>query len=391
MPVAETRVLPVSVEALAERARSTAAALADEFAITAAEHDAAASFPFANFTRLHDAGLLSLTVPRRLGGIGGGLSDTVAVVREIARGEPSTALVLAMHCIHHATMPGRWPDSVAERLGRDSVRRVAPINALRVEPDLGTPARGGLPATVARRTPEGWRITGRKTYSTGVPILEWYAVWARTDGDDPEVGNFLVPARSPGVRIVETWNHLGLRASASHDVILADVLVPIDNALDTKDPAAWQTPDPANTAWSALVVAAIYAGIAEAARNWFVDFLKSRKPTNLGAPLASLPRFQEILGEIELLLSVNRRLLDSAAAETDRNAPPSSLESGMLKSAVTGNAIAAVEAALKVAGNPGLSRANPLERHYRDVLCGRVHTPQDDAVRASAGRAALSL
>ena len=58
---------------------------------------------------------------------------------------------------------------------------------------------------------------------------------------------------------------------------------------------------------------------------------------------------------------------------------------------MTNNAVAVVEDALSLAGNHGLSRTNPLERHYRDVLCGRVHTPQDDATRIIAGRLALGL
>jgi alkylation response protein AidB-like acyl-CoA dehydrogenase len=50
-----------------------------------------------------------------------------------------------------------------------------------------------------------------------------------------------------------------------------------------------------------------------------------------------------------------------------------------------------VEEALSLTGNHGLIRSNPLERHYRDVLCARVHTPQDDATRLVAGRLALDL
>ncbi len=66
-------------------------------------------------------------------------------------------------------------------------------------------------------------------------------------------------------------------------------------------------------------------------------------------------------------------------------------ESNVIKLTVTNNAVAAVEDALSLTGNHGLSRSNPLERHYRDVLCGRVHTPQDDATRIGLGRAALGL
>ncbi|HBO80942.1 MAG TPA: acyl-CoA dehydrogenase, partial [Cupriavidus sp.] len=56
----------------------------------------------------------------------------------------------------------------------------------------------------------------------------------------------------------------------------------------------------------------------------------------------------------------------------------------------TGNAIRAVELALQLSGNQGLSRNNPLERHYRDVLCSRIHTPQNDSILTAAGRTALA-
>jgi alkylation response protein AidB-like acyl-CoA dehydrogenase len=63
----------------------------------------------------------------------------------------------------------------------------------------------------------------------------------------------------------------------------------------------------------------------------------------------------------------------------------------VIKLTVTNNAVAVVEDALSLTGNHGLTRANPLERHYRDVLCGRVHPAQDDATRAGAGRLALGI
>ena len=60
-----------------------------------------------------------------------------------------------------------------------------------------------------------------------------------------------------------------------------------------------------------------------------------------------------------------------------------------MKWAVNDNALKAVAKALELAGNPGLSRTNPLERHHRDVLCARVHSPQNDTILTGAGRAAL--
>ena len=367
--------------------------LAPRFAARAGLHDREASFPFENFKEVSEAGLLALTVPAALGGGGAGAREAARVLGIFAKADPSTALVLSMHYIQHLVMARsqRWPVRLARKLAKETVEGVALINALRVEPELGSPARGGLPATIARRTETGWRLTGRKIYSTGAPILKWYAVWAKTDEPEIRVGLFLVPAGLPGSRIEETWDHLGLRASGSHDVIFEDVAFPLDYEIDVRKPEEWATPDFTQGILSAILVSSIYDGVARAARDWLVQFLKERVPANLGAPLASLPRAQEILGAIEARLAVNARLIDSFAGDFDDGVLLDATEASAIKLTVTNNAVAAVEDALSLSSNHGLTRANPLERHYRDVLCGRVHTPQDDATRVTLGRLALGL
>ena len=367
------------------------AVLADltaRFAATADQHDRDASFPFENFAALKDAGLLTLTAPKALGGEGADLPTTLKVVRAVARGEPATALVLVMQYLFQASLAGSragWPEHLKARVVQDALRDGALINALRVEPDLGTPARGGLPATVARHTPEGWRLSGRKIYSTGSVALTWMIVWARTDEDEPRVGGFLVHKDTPGWRIEETWDHTGLRASASHDVVFEDALIPLDHALAPQLPGAPAAPDPVMAVWAPVLTSAIYDAAAGAGRDWFVDWLISRKPANLGASLSTLPRFQELVGGIDGLLFQNRILLDSAA-----RGDIGAAEASLVKHLVTENAIAAVEKAIAASGNPGLSRHNALQRHYRDVLCGRIHTPQGDVVLTAAGKAAVA-
>ncbi|WP_213738131.1 acyl-CoA dehydrogenase family protein [Bradyrhizobium sp. dw_411] len=368
-------------------------ALASEFASRAAQHDRDASFPFENFEALSKAGLLALTVPAALGGDGAGALDAARILGIFGKADPSTALVLSMHYIQHLVMArsSHWPARLARKLARETIEDVALINALRVEPDQGSPSRGGLPATIARKTETGWRLSGRKIYSTGAPILKWYAVWAKTDEPDVRVGIFLVPAGLPGIRIVETWDHLGLRASGSHDVIFDDVVFPLDYEIDVRKPDEWLVPDLTQATVHAIFVAAIYDGVARAARDWVIEFLKDRTPSNLGAPLATLPRAQEIVGAIEANLAVNARLIESFAGDFDDGVQLSPSEANIIKLTVTNNAVAVVEQALSLTSNHGLTRANPLERHYRDVLCGRVHTPQDDATRVIAGRLALGL
>jgi alkylation response protein AidB-like acyl-CoA dehydrogenase len=357
-----------------------------EFAATAEQHDRDASFPHRNFERLHELGLLGLTVPRALGGLGANLAQTARVVAAVARGEPSTALVLTMQYLHHASgRQAKWPQHLLKRVVDETLNDGALINALRVEPELGTPARGGLPATTARRTPEGWRISGRKIYSTGIPRLTWLGVWARSDDAEPLVGSWLVRRDTPGITVIENWDHLGMRATGSHEVVFDDVLVPLDHAVEVTPVSAAPELDPSLLLWMSVLLSAIYDAVARSARDWLAGWLEERVPANLGAPLSTLPRFQEALGQLDAWLFSNRVLIDTAA-----NGGIAPTDAFRIKYLVTNQAIQVVEKAIELSGNPGLSRANPLQRHYRDVLCSRIHTPQNDTILVNSGSAAFA-
>ncbi len=377
------------------------ARLTAQFTATAADHDRSGAFPRENFAALQAHGLIGLVAPTEHGGGGATLATARRVIAAVARGEPATALILTMTYLQHHALTrtdSRWPPHLRERVTRDAVERGALINALRVEPALGSPARGGLPATVARRDGEGWKIDGHKLYTTGIEGLSWLSVWARTDEAVPRTGVFLVPRDAPGVRVIASWDHLGLRASGSHEVVFENVAIGLDHAVDLRAPADWapdagsQTDIDAHAtqqAWMTVLLGSLYDAVATSARDWLVGFLNQRAPGSLGAPLASLPRVQEHVGEIEALLRTNRVLIDDATAAVDSGRAQASADSGLLKYTVTGNAVRAVELALQLSGNHGLTRHNPLERHYRDVLCSRIHTPQNDAILVAAGKRAL--
>ena len=374
----------------ANLARITAA-----LAQSAEHYDRSATFPRDNFDLLAREGLIGLTVDRGHGGAGAGFVDALRVLGAVAKGEPSTALILFMTYAFHAApdKTTRWPTDLYARLARDAAQGRGLIGTFRVEPELGTPVRGGLPATIARRTAQGWAITGEKIYSTGSTGLDWFAVWARTEGDDPQVGLFLVAPGSEGIVIEPEWDHLGMRATVSHKVVFTDTPTPAAWAVDLRPPADWAPrAGEAGTQilWNALAIATIYDGVARAARDWLARYLNERAPANLGAPLASLPRVQEKFGEIEALLYTNRVLIDEAARAADGGRVPDPVQANLIKHTANSNAIRAVEIALELTGNPGISRRNPLERHYRDVLCSRIHSPQADTVLVAAGRAALT-
>ena len=366
-------------------------ALAREFARSAPSYDQSAEFPHAHFEALHRAGILGLTMQKQHGGQGGGLSEALAVVNAVARGCPSTGLVLSMHLSHHNAVgrSGKWPTHLVERVTRANREGVALINSIQVEPVGGSPSHGGLPQTVARRVGDYWHISGRKTYATGVPALKWANVLAVTDEAVPRLGGFLVPLNAKGVRVERTWNASGMRATRSDDVILEDVVIPYEDTIDLAPASLGLRRDARESAWYFGLVPAVYDGAAQAARDWIVDFANSRAPGSLGAPLSSLPRFQDALGQIEVLLTVNRRLLRSLAEDYDQGCDIGT-EAGVVKHTVIENALTVTQIANDLGGNPGFSRDNPLERHHRNVLGGKSHAPQNNLIRAGLGKAAFA-
>lgn len=350
-------------------------------AARAEQHDRDASFPADSIAVIHDAGLLTATVHDRYGGPGAGLAETARILRALGQGDPSAALITAMTLFAHALqgLDPTWPDEVYTGAVEESRHRPVLINALRVEPELGTPARGGLPGTVARRVAGTWELTGHKIFSTGAEGLRWMVVWARV-GDTDEARGFLVRSDAPGITIERTWDHLGLRASRSDDVLFAGT---------PGIPTAAAGGGPPFLAWNSLGLTSLYLGVAEAARDWLVSFLTERTPASLGAPLATLPRFQSAVGEIDASLGTATTLVGALAARVDAGDPDAAAQAPSAKLIGTRAAIDAVSQAVALVGNNGLTRRNPLERHLRDVLCSRVHTPQDDSVVAAAGRAAF--
>ena len=147
-------------------------------------------------------------------------------------------------------------------------------------------------------------------------------VWARTGDDQPQVGAFLVRTDAPGIAIERTWDHLGLRASRSDDVIFD--AAPAHGHTGLEEPRPGFSGIPAFAAWNSLGLSALYLGVASAARDWLITFLNERTPASLGAPLATLPRFQAAVGEIDALLGTADDLIEALARRFDpATRPPS--------------------------------------------------------------------
>lgn len=362
----------------------------------AEEYDASGAFPARSIAEVHRRGLLEATVGKEFGGSELSQVETSRLIEALGRADPSVALIvtntLNIHRAQQASVrsPGRtWP----EELYRAALARAdhAPvlINTARAEPELGAPARGGLPKTTITRADDGgWVLTGHKSYVTASEGLSYHLVWAKTDEATPRVGHVVVPGDSPGVHVEKTWDHLGLRASSTHDVVYRDVQVPEGNFLASAGSAGGQYADTAGPG-AVLHFIAIYVGVARAAQEFFTQFTRSRVPSALGVPIAETERIQRVAGEIELQLSSVRRTLYALSERADSPAPPAADEIAAFKVLAARALTQSVSLAVESLGNPALTRNNPLQRHLRDILNIRVHPPQDDAVVLRLGKRVL--
>ncbi|MGV2126809.1 acyl-CoA dehydrogenase family protein [Agrobacterium vitis] len=352
----------------------------------APDADRSGQFPWTGIRAVHDSGFLESTVATRYGGQGRTLYDAAQILAALGRGDPSVALISAMTIFNHLGQASRshWPEDLYQRLLAEAKQRPLLLNAARVEPELGSPARGGLPATRARRTATGWSITGRKRFVTGAHGLTHFLVWAHTDETPTRVGTFIVPNGLPGISVIENWNSLGMRATGSHDVDYSDVEIPLEHVLDLTGTEIAQQDNRGHAAMT-LALTAIYLGVAEAAQAAFNHFVHSRVPSNLGHPIARTERFITLSGEIDLLVGGARQIIFDALLSGQDDA-----ERLMRARLIAGRQVrSAVEIAVRGIGNPGLNADIGLERHFRDIQAVLVHAPQEDTSLSILGRAAF--
>ncbi|MGG3284181.1 acyl-CoA dehydrogenase family protein [Paenibacillus solani] len=364
--------------------------LGTKFAERAPRHDLEGSFPFENFDDLRESGYLKLTVPVSYGGEGASVYEMVLAQERLARGDGSTALAVGWHIgqILKLRLSEEWPKPLFERLCKDVVTEGVVINELASEPATGSPSRGGRPETTARPVPGGWRISGRKTFSTLSPILKQFVVTAGIEHSE-KVGAFLVRS-GPGVKVEETWNTMGMRATGSHDVLLEDVFVPqteVIRGIDYEKPT-----NLVPTEGILLHIPACYMGIAYAARKFAIDFARHHKPNSLTVPIAELPNIQRHIAQIEVDYLTARSYLYQTADRWDKeveNRAALKTELGLAKYVVTNAALGIVDHAMRIVGGLSLSRALPLERMYRDVRAGLHNPPMDDVVLTNLAHRAI--
>lgn len=348
----------------------------------AAEHDRYATFVREAYDAMRAEGYLALAVPEELGGLGATIRQVCYAQAELARHDGATGLAVAMH-LYLTLMQGfRRRNGAAD--AEAVLRRVA-------SEGIVIATSGGSdwlwPTTTAVVDGDGYRISGRKAFCSQSPGATVVATCA-TFGD--EVLHFSVPFAAEGVRIEETWDTLGMRGTASHDVVLDNVYVPADKIAARRPYGEFGGPLLAAVVHFAPVVGATYYGIASGARDLAVASAASG--TRGPQPQALLGRVQRQVGLMDARLRVGWWSLMGAVNELgdDYAASPSTQSTVMVakREAVLG-AIEVVDLAMDVLGGRAFFKRSPLERAFRDVRAGKFHPLTPESTLSYAGKLAL--
>ncbi len=355
--------------------------LGPRFAGRADAHDANDTFVAENYAELKAHRVFSAGVPTELGGGGASHPELCAMLRTLARYCSSTALALSMHTHLVAVPAWRWRHEGAPVASL--LRRVAAEQIVLVSTGGSDFLAGG---GTARKVDGGYRVNARKIFGSGSPagtLLMTMAIY-----DDPQEGpailHFPVPLDAPGVRILDTWRALGMRATGSNDVVLDDVFVP-DAAIGARrPPGVWGPVFHTIYTIAFPLVYAVYVGVAEGARDLAVREA-SRK--------ANDPNVQALVGEMDNELTTARmalrQMIDAAATG------PMGVETTnqvLVGRTLAGRAaIRTVEKAMEVVGGASFLRALGLERRFRDVQGARFHPLHEKPQLIYTGRLALGL
>jgi alkylation response protein AidB-like acyl-CoA dehydrogenase len=373
-----------------------AAELASDFATRAGDHDRDNSFPAENVQKMKDTGYTALLIPEKHGGLGADLLDFVLCQEQLSQGCAATALAINMHLFGIGSMIELSTGQPRDALFYDAIGRAKQILGGGIsEPETG--GDWGFFATRARRVGDEYILNGRKTFTSLAPVIDLFMVMATVEDSTPLASATFVIARgTPGLELIETWNAMGMRATASHDLVIKEVRVPAIAASETRPVGPVDENAISLFAWFSLSVAAVYTGIAIAALKFAKEFANRHKPITLPRAISYLPGIQFAMAEAEMLIAQSRALYLSAAREYLRDKSQFRGEGGLAqlvaaKYVATNNAIRAVDYGMEIVGAHGMLKKFPMERYYRDVRAGVNHPLSNARARELIGKTALGI
>jgi len=350
-----------------------------------------------DFEELRAAGYLAASLPAEYGGAGLSLGEINRMQRRIAYVAPATAVAVNMHhyfvglCadLHRAgDSSGDW---VLERAAEGHVFAAGHGEAGNDIPVL-------LSSSKAERVAGGWEISGHKIFGSLSPVWTYLGVHAMDTSDPaaPKVVHGFVHRDSPGYRIEETWDTLGMRATTSNDTILDRTFVP-DEATILVCPAGFAGAGPFQVslfAWALLGFAGVYSAIAKRAFDDTLTLMHERRSVALTRSMAYHPEVQHSVAEMRVSLEAMNAHLDRVCDDWSNG-----VDHGMdwpvkivaCKYDVVNRAWSVVDTALDLTGGSGIFKRNRFEQLFRDARLGRIHPGNSMLTHELVGKLSLGI
>src|SRR5260370_11043855 len=294
-----------------------AAQLAGEFARRAARYDEEGTFPHENYASLRESGYTIIGIAKELGGLGATMLERIKAQETLAQGCGATALAINMHFNALGLLVDLWHRFKNPQV-EDKLRQIAKDRLIcggsASEPDNAVPVM--RPRTTAQRAKGGWVVNGRKIFGTQSIALDLYfseATWV--DGPKGEtILTFIIPPRdSPGLTFKDDWHTMGMRATASRSTEMKDVFVP-ESAVMLQRAAFTRGGITDLFLRATFTIGAPYIGIAVAARNFVVDFMRERPRYPLKRPISHVPSVFNKVGEMDMLIEGARAVMRTSSA-----------------------------------------------------------------------------
>ena len=359
-----------------------AVAIGPRLAEHAARHDVDGTFVTEAYEALRDAGLFKAAVPVELGGDSATITELTGLQRELAHHCGATALASSMH--QHVVAFTAWRYRRGLPGAEATLRKVAEDGLLLVSTGGGdfTHPRGA-----AVRVEGGYRVSGRKRFAS--QSRHGSVMSTMCTFDDPEQGrrvlNVAVPLSAEGVTVIDTWDTLGMRGTASHDILLEDVFVPEEKVLANRPYGVVDPPLQVIASVAFPIISGVYLGVAESAYAEAVAAVAAR---------ADDPLLQRTIGLMRHKLQVAEWALDGALTLIGDDPAPSHdrfLAAMTAKAEVARAGIEVCDLAMDVAGGPAFFKGSVIERAYRDIRASKFHPLTPEATLLESGRHALGV
>lgn len=344
-------------------------------------YDEANEFPRELLPVFAQADLCGLYIGEAYGGMGGGVMDLCVAVEELSKVCSGIALSIA------ATALGTFPIILFgnDEQKRTYLPRIAKGQCLAAfaltEPNAGSDA--GAIATTATRDGDTYVLNGTKQWITNGGEAEVYTVVAKTDKTRGARGAsaFIVEKGTPGFTFGKKENKMGIRASATRELIFQDCRIPKANLLGKEGMGflvAMKTFDQSRPG-----VAAQALGIAAGALDEAVRYSRERR--QFGKPICSFQGVQFMLADMATQVEAARALVYQAARAIDAGQKDISKISAMCKLFASDTAMRVTTDAVQIFGGYGYMKEYPVEKMMRDAKITQIYEGTNQIQREVIG------